>query len=76
VKIGGGGDSLTDSEDYMIDFVRVDGDKVGGHDGEVVVVDTEDPGCVDRGVDDAKNVLLALQYVRIDHGIGRGVIPW
>lgn len=44
----------------------MDRHKVGRHNSEVVIVDTEDPCCIHRGVDHTKNIFPALLIVSTD----------
>ena len=41
-------------------IIGLDRDKVRAHNLELVVVNAEDEGCVDRCVDDTQNIFLAL----------------
>lgn len=60
-------------------IVRVNRNKVRAHDGEVVIVDAEDPCSVDRCVDDTQDIFLVLQcscYLSIlCLYVSRGILP-
>lgn len=45
----------------MVNVIRVDGDKVGGNDSQIMVIDGEDECCLDRGIDQTEEIFLALE---------------
>lgn len=45
----------------MVSGVRVDGDKIGGNNGQIMVINREDKCCIDGGIDQTKEIFLALE---------------
>lgn len=45
----------------MVNGIRVYGDKVGGNNGQIMVVDGEDECCIDGGIDQTEEIFLALE---------------
>lgn len=45
----------------MVNGVRVDGDKIGGDNGQIMVVNGEDKCCIDGGIDQTKEIFPALE---------------
>ena len=45
----------------MVNGIRVDGDKVGGNNSQIMVINGEDECCIDGGIDQTKEVFLALE---------------
>ena len=74
VLVGVDGDvvALADGEEERRGGEGVDGDEVGGHDGELVVDEGHLEGVVDRGVDDAQEV--ALVALELDAGVGAAAV--
>lgn len=45
----------------MVNGIRVDGDKVGGNNSQIMVINGEDECCIDGGIDQAEEIFLALE---------------
>lgn len=45
----------------MVNAVRVDGDKIGGNNGQIMVINGEDKCCIDGGIDQTKEIFPALE---------------
>lgn len=45
----------------MVNGIRVDGDKIGGNNGQIMVINGEDKRCIDGGIDQTKEIFLALE---------------
>lgn len=45
----------------MISYIRTDGDKVSGNNGQIVVIDGEDECCIDGGIDQTEEIFFALE---------------
>lgn len=45
----------------MVNGVRVDGNKIGGNNGQIMVINGKDKCCIDGGIDQTKEIFLALE---------------
>lgn len=45
----------------MVNCVRVDGDKIGGNNGQIMIINGEDKCCIDGGIDQTEEIFSALE---------------
>lgn len=53
--------SLTNCNYNVVNGVRVNGNKIGGNNGQIMVINGEDKCCIDGGIDQTKEIFLALK---------------